>query len=200
MSVLAIRADTPCTYKLGCCHDSADSFPAHANGSEVAAAKVKPGDLQGISSAVEPGVLIVFRGSIDNMANSERDKDTQLVPTGIDAVRVHKGYRETYERVASQVDMYLNELGCRGGNCTIYATGHGSGAAIAQIALMRLSAQGFRIGTSYLFSSPMVGDAGFASYMERMFQPGQGGPVFEVVEGKEPRGGVERPVMAERMK
>jgi len=52
--------------------------------------------------------------------------------------------------------------------CNVYVTGYGAGAGVAQIVAYELALQGYRIGTSYLFNSPRVGNAAYAEAMKIM--------------------------------
>jgi len=146
-------------------------------------AEVKP---TGPGSSVENGILISFRGSIDNFANNVRDKQTMLAfgLSGCLGCGVHQGYHQIYRTLEWQLKLHLSSLLCSSATCAIYVTGHGSGAAVAAIAAWELACRGYTIGTSYLFELPKIGNAAFAKQMTDNFSGhGRHGMIFSITHG-----------------
>lgn len=90
--------------------------------------------------------------------------------------------------VMNEVRAKLELLGCHGGAdatpCAVYVTGHGPGAALAQLVAWELAAANYTLGTTYLFNAPLVGDETFANKMRARFARGAPGTIFNVVTGK----------------
>mmetsp|Transcript_2633 Transcript_2633/g.10192 ORF Transcript_2633/g.10192 Transcript_2633/m.10192 type:complete len:831 (-) Transcript_2633:144-2636(-) len=148
------------------------------------AAKVVP---YGDTSTFKPGVIISIRGSIDNMQNSQRDKQSMLKDFhDCKGCGVHKGYHASYHAIHDQLSASLHELGCWANSCTIYFTGHASGAAMATMLMWELELAGYGIGPSYLFESPQIANTEFAERLTETFSgSGEHGPVFQVTHAKD---------------
>lgn len=95
---------------------------------------------------------------------------------------VHVQHLETAIGLMPRVRAAL-ELVCRS-SCLVHITGHGPGAALAQLVAWQLAQEGQVIGASYLFNAPMVGDGTFAERMLAAFRHDRLGPVFNVVTGR----------------
>mmetsp|Transcript_105133 Transcript_105133/g.336435 ORF Transcript_105133/g.336435 Transcript_105133/m.336435 type:complete len:830 (+) Transcript_105133:130-2619(+) len=148
-------------------------------------AKVEP---TSETSAIKSGAIIAIRGSVDNNGNSIRDKETTLNDglEGCEGCKVHQGYHESYNKFEASLQMQLEGIGCQPGECTIYVTGHGSGASVASLVAWELSEVGYTIGTSYVFAPPKMGDGTFSKKMNKKFATGgDHGVIFSVSHGKD---------------
>jgi thioesterase domain-containing protein len=120
-------------------------------------------DTQAVAAGGTDHAVVVFRGTAGG-----RDILTDLLfrkvpfhagPSGAPAVgRVHRGFAGALDSVWSQVLAAAQELGR---DRPLFVAGHSLGAALAQLAAMRLASHGLTIAGLYTYGSPRVGDAAF---------------------------------------
>jgi len=79
---------------------------------------------------------------------------------------VGSGWLAVYIKIRQYIVGNLTVLGCFPWRDNVTLTGHSLGAALAQLAMLDLNGQGFRIVTSYVFGSPRVGDTTWANAFE----------------------------------
>jgi pimeloyl-ACP methyl ester carboxylesterase len=128
-------------------------------------------DTQAFVAVKDDCLVVSFRGTMGT-----RDLLTdilfrkvafQIDPEASDSAgKVHRGFLAALDSVWEQVRAVVNKLGP---TRPIFVTGHSLGAALAQLAAMRLAANGQTVTAVYLFGSPRVGDADFvAAYNKRL--------------------------------
>jgi len=166
------------------------AFPLADGGSFYAAAMTPAAD-----SGAEPGVLLAFSSE----GHQEADKaDRKLASEGA----ADQGHLADDTAAIEQVRLALSQLGCSpkrvGDTCTIHVTGRGPGAAMAQLIAWKLVKEDYKVGASYVFGSPSLGDAKFAKEMEGAFDGKKSGPIFNVVRSggeseAKPAGGALKP-------
>jgi pimeloyl-ACP methyl ester carboxylesterase len=83
------------------------------------------------------------------------------------AGKVHRGFLAALDSVWDQVLAAVNELGPER---PIFVTGHSLGAALAQLAAIRLAANGQTVAAVYLYGSPRVGDADFVAAYNKLLE------------------------------
>ena len=86
------------------------------------------------------------------------DADTLLVPQSPYPGRVHCGFAEAVEQVWPQVRQLLGTPSRTG---ALWLTGHSLGGAMATLASVRLTHEGYKVRTVYTYGSPRAGDRGF---------------------------------------
>jgi len=100
---------------------------------------------------------------------------------------IHKGFAAIYRGLRfgeDGVEKNLESLGC-GPNSgrEIFVAGHSMGAAVATLAMYSLSHRGFKLGRSYLFMSPRLGNRVFAeSFSSQLGEV----PLFRITHNKDP--------------
>mmetsp|Transcript_52810 Transcript_52810/g.136367 ORF Transcript_52810/g.136367 Transcript_52810/m.136367 type:complete len:534 (-) Transcript_52810:77-1678(-) len=73
----------------------------------------------------------------------------------------------------------LREIGCDE-SLPLYFTGHGSGAAVATLAMFDLAMEGFRVQASYVYESPLPGNREFVqSFYDKIIR-GTKAPLFSI--------------------
>jgi len=137
---------------------------------------------------VKPGCVVVFRGTVDNYANSLRDHQTGTVGglTNCTSCGVHQGYKAAYDKVGAQLRATLDSLLCSPEvpDNNVYVVGHGSGAALATLAAWELKQAGYNVAGGYLFASPRVGNATMAKAMYKTFTE-EGVNLYDIVFGRD---------------
>ncbi len=80
---------------------------------------------------------------------------------------IHSGFKSALDAVWPQIETNLEMPGQQ--QKKLWVTGHSLGAALAQLAALRLEENGHRVQAVYTFGTPLVGDANFvAFYDERL--------------------------------
>ncbi|CDS08213.1 hypothetical protein LRAMOSA02161 [Lichtheimia ramosa] len=112
----------------------------------------------------EKGIFIAFRGS-GSTKNWIANLDFILVDyPPADGTKVHKGFFDSYNDVASDLTPLVKELAGNYSDYAIHVTGHSLGAATALLCAMDLYQQGLK-PSLYTFGGPRVGDPAFAEYV-----------------------------------
>jgi hypothetical protein len=120
--------------------------------------------------------VISFRGT-HSFKNLVRDLQVHMTPfddggTGsCPGCKVETGDYEVWKAAKEPIVRTLQELGCEPGGATqdLYVTGHSLGAAVGFIGMFALQDLGFDVKRSFLFASPMPGNAAFANAFESRF-------------------------------
>jgi len=136
-------------------------------------------DLSVTQEATPFGVVLAFHSGRPFLQKLKRGL------RGCGECSVHEAHLRTAETLMPQILLTLEQLGCVSGEpCTVYVTGQGPGAAVAQLVAWELALENYAIGTSYLFNAPKVGNEAFAEHMEARFTRSRFGPIFNVVTGR----------------
>mmetsp|Transcript_7685 Transcript_7685/g.20690 ORF Transcript_7685/g.20690 Transcript_7685/m.20690 type:complete len:823 (+) Transcript_7685:109-2577(+) len=135
------------------------------------------------------GCVLAFRGSIDHWSNDLRTTEEDLVsfeggPAGdfCEGCGVHKGFLQVWRKIASKVDYDLAWLGCQPGS-RLYLTGHGTGGAVAVLAMYELKMMGYDVQGGYIFEAPRAGNITFTERFAT--QLGEPGLVFRITHSKD---------------
>lgn len=108
------------------------------------------------------GCLLAVRGTVFD-SNEERNAENTLEPVKghhCEGCKVHHGYQSVWLRLQASVKESLKALGCKKTD-PLYITGHSMGAAVATISMYHLKSEGYNVQPSYVFSSPIMGNAAF---------------------------------------
>lgn len=134
--------------------------------------------------------VVAFRGTV-NIANWKRNLQStnlSLEDTfDCQGCGVHKGFARVFTSLQAGDDGViesLKALGCGPGtDREVFVAGHSMGAAVATLAMYDLHTKGFKIGRSYVFESPRVGNVAFA----RSFSSLLGSvPLFRITHNRDP--------------
>ena len=130
---------------------------------------------QGFVAYSERFAALAFRGTEANrMSDIKADaKAVQTTcPTG---GRVHSGFKEQYDDVASRVEDLLDRDEVKGK--PLFITGHSLGGAVATIAARRLTAE-HRVAACYTYGSPRVGTEDWVAQIKT--------PIYRIVNSADP--------------
>lgn len=133
---------------------------------------------------VQDGCVLAFRGAVDHWSNDMRTTEDDLVsfeggPAGTfcEGCGVHKGFLHVWREIATKVDFELAWLGCQPGS-RLYFTGHGTGGAVATLAMYELKMMGYDVQGGYIFEAPRAGNVTFTERFAN--QMGDAGLVFRI--------------------
>ena len=115
------------------------------------------GEFHGFVGFTDRVAIVAFRGT-RNVENCLTDLEMPLVHKAAYPGRVHHGFAEAVELVWNDVRTLL---GRPSHARPVWVTGHSLGGAMATLASVRLSAEGFRIRGVYTYGSPRPGDWSF---------------------------------------
>ena len=130
---------------------------------------------QGFVAYSERSAALVFRGTeADRMRDIKADaKAIQTAcPTG---GRVHSGFKEQYDDVATRVEDLLAQDEIKGK--PLFVAGHSLGGAVATIAARRLN-PGHRVAACYTYGSPRVGTEDWVAQIKT--------PIYRIVNSADP--------------
>ena len=114
---------------------------------------------------------LAFRGT-QNIGNCLTDADSLLVSQPPYPGRVHCGFATAVEKIWPQVRELLGRP-CR--TRPLWLTGHSLGAAMATLASVRLTHEGYKVRAVYTYGSPRAGDRLFRdSYHLANYLPARG--------------------------
>ncbi len=135
-------------------------------------ARVKKLGAQGFAAENEDMAFLVFRGS-DSWRDWKNNLRARLVPMEVTrpggrepaVVRVHRGFKEAFDRIGPELlDQLLPRLRDNGGDThgraltkPLYLAGHSLGGAMAVIATIALEPH--NLAACYTFGAPRVGDS-----------------------------------------
>jgi triacylglycerol lipase len=115
------------------------------------------GQFRGFVAMLEKAALLAFRGT-QNIGNCLTDADTLLTSEPPYPGRVHSGFVEAVDEVWPEV---LRLLGTPSHARPLWVTGHSLGAAMATLASVRLTDEGYKVRAVFTYGSPRVGDQRF---------------------------------------
>ena len=130
---------------------------------------------QGYVAYNEDSAALMFRGTeADRLSDIKADaKATQTAcPTG---GRVHSGFKEQYDAVATRIEDLLAEDDIKGK--PLFIAGHSLGGAVATIAARRLHAQ-HQVAACYTYGSPRVGTEDWVAQIKT--------PIYRIVNSADP--------------
>lgn len=111
--------------------------------------------------AGQPVLVLCFRGTEMNAWDIVTDLKFSLEPYGAQG-RVHRGFREAFERVRERIEADLHQHGQK----PLFIFGHSLGGALAQICTRELNHRGN--GATYVYGAPRTGDR---AYFEKVKTP-----------------------------
>jgi hypothetical protein len=105
--------------------------------------------------------------------------------------RVHKGYSFVHEYLRPGVERALKELGCgptskeleEADRKQVFVTGHSMGAGLSTMFMYDLQMNKYKVGLSYIYESPRVGNMIFAQHFRFAF--GRDVPMFRISSNKD---------------
>ena len=112
------------------------------------------GRFRGLVGFLEKSALLAFRGT-QNVENFLTDADTRFVSQFPYPGRVHCGFAHAIEEVWPEVRRIL---GSPSRARPVWITGHSLGGAMATLASVRLTSEGYKVRAVYTYGSPRVGD------------------------------------------
>ena len=115
------------------------------------------GQFRGLVGLLEKVALLAFRGT-QSIGNCLTDADALLVSQFPYPGRVHSGFAEAVEQVWPEVRRIL---GNPSRSVPLWVTGHSLGGAMATLASVRLTSEGYKVRAVYTYGSPRVGDRFF---------------------------------------
>ena len=115
--------------------------------------------------AAKDNVLVLsFRGT-SGLKNFLTDVNARRVRADWLEGSVHDGFKSALDSVWPQI---VSKMGPRGAQQKeIWLTGHSLGAALAQLAALRLTQEGYRVHNVYTFGTPRIGDSDFVADYDR---------------------------------
>jgi hypothetical protein len=172
----------------GAAYCSASSLESWSCGSkcsaDVKSVKVCKGSTTQSFVGLWEGTCVVSFEGTSNIQSFLKDLEFLKEATnwdGCNNCKVHGGFLDEYKSHQGCVKDALNSLGCGKGS-KIRTTGHSLGASLNSIAMMDLTADGWKIEESYDFGKPRTGDANFAKAYDNLFN----GKAWRVTHAKDP--------------
>lgn len=128
---------------------------------------IKRSDTQCFIASTDKFVILSFRGTeVDKYKDILSDADLAL--TSGYGGKVHKGFKQAYGKVRSQI---INKLKSHGAEQkTLWVTGHSLGGALAVLAGYDLKEQGFKVNGVYTIGQPRVGNSTFSSAFDKLLK------------------------------
>ncbi len=121
-------------------------------------------DTNGFIASRDKLLVVSFRGT-SGFRDFVTDGDIRRVRPGWAAGGVHSGFSTALDSVWSQVTSKLGPPSAQ--QKDIWVTGHSLGAALAQLAALRLARAGYRVHRVYTFGTPRIGDRDFVADYDR---------------------------------
>jgi triacylglycerol lipase len=112
------------------------------------------GQFRGLVGFHEKSALLAFRGT-QNIGNFLTDADTLFMSQFPYPGRVHSGFVHAVDEVWPEVRRIL---GSPSRAKPLWVTGHSLGGAMATLASVRLTSEGYKVRAVYTYGSPRVGD------------------------------------------
>jgi pimeloyl-ACP methyl ester carboxylesterase len=132
----------------------------------------QPTDTQAFVAVKNDSLVVSFRGT-KGIRDLLTDISIRKVAFQVgrepsnSAGKVHRGFLAALDSIWDQVLAAVNELGPAR---PVFVTGHSLGAALAQLAAIRLAANGQTVAAVYLYGSPRVGDADFVTAYNKLLE------------------------------
>ncbi len=105
-------------------------------------------------------LVLSFRGT-STLRNFKTDAQFRKVPAGWAAGEVHRGFSAALDSVWPQITAQLGPPGQA--DQQLWLTGHSLGAALAQLAALRLEKDGYAVAAVYTYGTPRIGDGDFVA-------------------------------------
>lgn len=122
-------------------------------------------DTSAFLASKDSHLVLSFRGT-SGWKNFLTDVQLRKVSADWAKGSVHGGFKSALDTVWPQI---TNELGDPGQQQKdLWVTGHSLGAALAQLAALRLQKEGYRVQAAYTFGTPRVGDEEFVADYDRV--------------------------------
>lgn len=128
---------------------------------------IQRSDTQCFIASTDKIVVLAFRGTqIDKYKDLLSDADMSLVK-GYGG-KVHKGFKQAYQLVRSQIENKLKVHNAAAK--TLWITGHSLGGALAVLAAYDLHGKGYKVNGIYTMGQPRVGDGASVNAFEKYFK------------------------------
>lgn len=121
-------------------------------------------DTNGFTASREKVLVISFRGT-SAFRDFVTDGDIRRARPEWAPGTVHNGFKTALDAVWSQITTKLGPPAAQ--QKDIWLTGHSLGAALAQLAALRLNRAGYRVHRVYTFGTPRIGDKDFVVDYDR---------------------------------
>ncbi len=109
-------------------------------------------------------LVLSFRGT-SSLRNFKTDAQFRKVEPGWADGKVHRGFAAALDSVWPRI---TGQLGTPGeANEQLWLTGHSLGAALAQLAALRLEKAGYAVAAVYTYGTPRIGDEAFVADFDR---------------------------------
>ena len=130
---------------------------------------------QGFVAYSEHFATLAFRGTEADRIRDIRADAKAIQTTCPTGGRVHSGFKEQYDHVATQVEDLLANDEVKGK--PLFIAGHSLGGAVATIAARRLNAE-HRVAACYTYGSPRVGTEDWVAQIKT--------PIYRIVNSADP--------------
>lgn len=121
-------------------------------------------DTSGFIATRDRVLVLSFRGT-SGIKNFITDGDISRVRTDWAEGTLHKGFKSALDTVWPQITAALGPPEAQ--QKDIWLTGHSLGAALAQLAALRLTRAGYSVRSVYTFGTPRIGDKDFVADYDR---------------------------------
>jgi pimeloyl-ACP methyl ester carboxylesterase len=122
-------------------------------------------DTSGFIASRGPVLVLAFRGT-SSFKNFITDGNFRRVAADRGQGTVHDGFKSALDSVWDQIQSALGPPQAQARE--IWVTGHSLGAALAQLAALRLHEAGYRVRNVYTFGTPRIGDRDFVDHYDRL--------------------------------
>jgi pimeloyl-ACP methyl ester carboxylesterase len=130
----------------------------------IAEIKDPASDTSGFLAVKDQVLVLSFRGT-SGFKNFLTDGNIRRVRADWAAGGVHNGFKTALDAVWPQIRSKLGPPEAQ--RKDIWLTGHSLGAALAQLAALRLTKSGYRVHRVYTFGTPRIGDKEFVADYDR---------------------------------
>jgi hypothetical protein len=122
-------------------------------------------DTSGFLAEQDHHLVLSFRGT-SSLKNFDTDAQILKIPAGWAEGKIHHGFAGALAAVWPQITQSLGMPGPQ--QKELWVTGHSLGAALAQLAALRLTKLGYRVRAVYTYGTPRVGDSGFVADYDKL--------------------------------
>ena len=130
----------------------------------VAKVSQSSNDTSGFIAGRDQLLVLAFRGT-SSFKNFLTDGNFLRVAAAQGKGTVHNGFKTALDSVWDQILLALGPPQAQ--QKEIWVTGHSLGAALAQLAALRLHEAGYRVRNVYTFGTPRIGDQDFVDHYDR---------------------------------
>lgn len=121
-------------------------------------------DTSGFIASRDQVLVLAFRGT-SSFKNFLTDGNFLRVAADHGKGTVHNGFKTALDSVWDQIRSALGPPQAQ--QKEVWVTGHSLGAALAQLAALRLHEAGYRVRNVYTFGTPRIGDQDFVEHYDR---------------------------------